>query len=163
MRTAAIALVGALVLGACGDGDESTTGSTSRDESQRSGGSPEVCDAVAVIAEWDQAIQDAVSSNAGDLEAQSEALDSTLLAMREDIEAAYSDLAAGVPEELGDDAETLGDFTTEFLDRLADGESATEIFASLDAEAEDAAAATLALNDYASEECGMPLSSPPVG
>jgi hypothetical protein len=164
MRSVAIALVGALVLGACGDGDESTIDSSSRDEGQHSDGSPDVCDAVAVIAEWDQALQEAVVSNAGDPEAQSEAVDTALLGAREEVEAAYSDLTEAVPEELSDDAETLRDFTAEFYVGVADGESAEEIFASLGAEAEEAAvAATLALNEYSSDQCGMPLSSPPFG
>jgi hypothetical protein len=169
MRHLAVALVAVLAFGACSDDDDETTtdrttSPSSRDEGERSGGSSDACDAIAVIVEWDDAVQQAISSNAGNPEAQSEALDAELLDGREEVEGAYADLSESVPDELRDDAEVLGDFTTEFLDRLAGGEAAGEIFASMGAEAEEAAAsATRALDDYAREQCDMALSSSPGG
>jgi hypothetical protein len=93
MRHLAVVLVAVLAVGACADDDEETTtdgrtSSSSRDEGGPAGGSPDACDAIAVIVEWDDAIEEAISGNAGNPEAQSEAVDAAALDGREEVEGA---------------------------------------------------------------------------
>lgn len=187
MRRVLIGVVVLALLGCGGDGDDETAASsssstsTSADDAEGTEGTEDgaaVCDAARRIADLDDEVQGVVNDELqgflgaagepGSAEA-TEGFEQLITAVEEvadqrlpELEDAYAELEAGLPEELAADAATVRDFTVQFLEVLRGVETPDDLEAAFtdltETGAVEAGQATLRLDEYTRRECDIVLA-----